>query len=116
MNNDTTTGVSVLTLSSKLSFPHNGKLYSFTDKKIPARLGLPKDFTASETRAAVGLLTRSIRIVSGGDSFDQDFLEPPVYKNPPDPPYNSDFSNVPFAANKGYYFGGHLIFRQGFRA
>jgi hypothetical protein len=123
--NDTTSGVSILTLDRKLDYPHNGKLYKFTDKNIPARLALPGDFTAAETRAAVGLLTRSIRIVSGGDEFNKPFPPPPgatttpKYIDPPDPPYKqADFSDLQpqIAAQKGYYFGGHLIFRQGFQA
>ncbi len=52
-----------------------------------------------ETRAAVALLTRSIRIVSGGDTVTGD----PVADAFP-------------AASTGYYFGGHTAFRQGFKS
>jgi hypothetical protein len=44
----------------------------------------------AETRAAVALLTRSIRIVSAGDAVGQAF---------PDPP----------SSGPGYFFGGHMI-------
>ncbi|GEP61971.1 hypothetical protein RSO01_91370 [Reyranella soli] len=52
--------------------------------------GMDKDLIekGAETRAAVALLTRSVRIVSGGDAL------------------NEQFSG---------YFGGHTVFRQGFR-
>jgi hypothetical protein len=47
----------------------------------------------AETRAAVALLTRSVRIVSAGDTIGQKFSQaPPTYS-----------------------FGGHTIFRQGLR-
>jgi cell migration-inducing and hyaluronan-binding protein len=47
----------------------------------------------AETRAAVALLTRSIRIVSGGDNVGEDFP----------------------SENTGYYYGAHMVIRQGFR-
>ena len=50
----------------------------------------------AETRAAVALLSRSIRIVSAGDKVNQPF---------PDP--------VP-GAEHSYMYGGHVVFRQGF--
>jgi hypothetical protein len=74
-----------LTLYEPLSYAHNGERYSL--KSLPARLGI--DFDSAETRAAVALLTRSIRIVSAGDAF-----------------------NDPFPAEApGQYFGGHTIVR-----
>jgi hypothetical protein len=54
-----------------------------------------------ETRAAVGLLSRSIKIVSGGDTLLSDF--PAVDPNCGAPPQTPC-----------YYFGGHTIIRQGF--
>ena len=76
-----------------LRFPHNGTAYPIS-QAIKDKLGLDRDDV--ETRAAVGLLSRNIRIVSEGptipDTTDPDF--------PPDP---------------GNYFGGHVIFRQGFK-
>src|SRR4029077_1269076 len=47
-----------------------------------------------DNRAAVALLTRSVRIVSAGDTRDTDF-----------PP-----------ADSGYFYGGHTMVRQGFKA
>ena len=77
------TSVSVTTGAQ---YAHNGQLYSLG--AVPARLGL--DFQTAETRAAVALLTRSIRIVSEGDALDQ-----------------------PFPSGPGNFFGGHTIVRQG---
>lgn len=71
---------------------HSGKSYDISD--LPDRLGI--DAENAETRAAVGLLTRSIRIVSEGDSF-----KPGSQDNfPPEP---------------GNFFGGHTLVRQGFK-
>ena len=72
--------------------------------QYPLPMGNPTGKTAAETRAAVGLLTRSIRIVSEGDTVcntDNCTTFPPA----PQP------NTVP-----GYYFGGHTIVRQGFAA
>ena len=77
------TSVSVTTGAQ---YAHNGQPYSLG--AVPARLGL--DFQTAETRAAVALLTRSIRIVSEGDALDQ-----------------------PFPSGPGNFFGGHTIVRQG---
>jgi len=84
-------------LSDKVRYPHNGTFYKLD--KVPARVKL--NITAGgepavETRAAVGLLTRSIRVVSAGDSAGQMF-DP----NGPTP---------------GKYFGGHLMARQGVKS
>ncbi len=49
-----------------LKWTHYGKQYTLTGRLL-ARLGITKP--AAETRAAVGLLTRSIRIVSEGDAL-----------------------------------------------
>jgi len=70
-------------------WPHNGQVYDYSNI-VPARLGLKK--TKAETRAAVALLTRSIRIVSEGDT-----------------PVAASFTEA-----AGNYFGGHTIVRQGF--
>ena len=79
-------------------WPHNGKAYSIPSD-IQGKLKLDRD--SVETRAAVGLLTRSIRIVSEGQS--------PTDNNPPQP-NDKQFPPVP-----GNYFGGRLMFRQGFK-
>lgn len=88
----TSGGKSVITLTSGLSYPHNGKAYDLTSYKLSAQ-GITKN--AVETRAAVALLTRNIRIVSGGKTVDSDL-----------PAENSTDTNR--------YFGGHTIIRQGF--
>lgn len=77
---------------------HNGTKYPLTG--LPARLGIDK--SAAETRAAVALLSRSIRIVSGGDTPGSAF--------PGEPAYSADPPSAP-----GYFFGGHTIVRQGAR-
>ncbi|HEY3912313.1 MAG TPA: hypothetical protein VGM07_20865 [Stellaceae bacterium] len=54
----------------------------------------------AETRAAVALLTRSIRIVSGGDVAGETFEQAEAAAQ---------------KAGKTYYFGGHTVFRQGIK-
>jgi hypothetical protein len=84
--------------SCKLRFPHNASMYSLG--KITGNQK-PTGLSALDTRAAVGLLTRSIRIVSGGDG--------PMTSFPPAPLQPIKSSTV------GYYFGGHMVIRQGFQ-
>ena len=75
-----------------LQYPHNGKPYEI-DSGIAGNIGWETTVDgnpAAETRAAVGLLSRSIMIVSAGDIFNSDF--PPV---------------------AGNHLGGHTIVRQG---
>lgn len=87
----TTTGTyTVITVKQGLRFPHNGELLDLSS--VPAGIG--PDSKLAETRAAVALLTRSIRIVSAGDQLGQDFP----------------------AESTGYYFGGHTVIRQGAQA
>ncbi len=57
---------------------------------------------SGETQAAVALLRRSIRIMSGGDRAGETFAEATA----------GDATGVP--ANSEYQFGGQVIFRQGF--
>ncbi len=73
-----------------LQYPHNGKTYPIS---TPVRLK-QKKITEAETRAAVALLSRSIRVVSAGDSVGQEF-------GPPTP---------------GSFFGGHVMARQGVKS
>ena len=93
-----------------LQWPHNGVRYGgpndtaprkLTDR-LPPRLKNSLDSdplgvvnSGAETRAAVALLSRSIRIVSAGDAAGQDF-----------PAENSGST---------YSYGGHMIVRQGFK-
>ncbi len=94
-----------------LKWPHNGTRYPLADKVSGAgldtntgknRLGFADDLmtNGAETRAAVALLTRSIRIVSAGDAANL--------------PFGQHEANGPIDPH--YYFGGHTIFRQGFAA
>ena len=96
------TGLTI-TVTSAVQFPHSGHTYKLN--QVPGRLNLDPKFQSNgvETRAAVGLLRRSIRVVSGGDAVAIDF-PPPPNPAPPDP-----------TAKPGYYFGAHTIARQGFK-
>ena len=89
----TSGGKSVIGLNGSLSYPHNSKAYDLSRYKLSAQ-GITKK--SIETRAAVALLTRHIRIVSAGKTVQDEEL----------PAANSDDSNR--------YFGGHTIIRQGF--
>jgi hypothetical protein len=86
-------GKSVITLSSGLSYPHNSKAYDLTSYQLSAQ-GITRKTV--ETRAAVALLTRNIRIVSAGKMISETIL----------PAADSTDTNR--------YFGGHAIIRQGF--
>ncbi len=85
-----------------VKWAHNGEQYSLFDR-LPPRLNIGK--AAAETRAAVGLLTRTVQIVSEGDSFGDCF--PPSKKDPSKGCLVDD-------PHTNYYFGGHTIARQGF--
>lgn len=82
-----------ITLDQALEYDHNAKTYPLTG--VPDDIG-PKDDPntdikrAIDTRAAVALLSRNIRVVSEGGKPSEKF---------PD---------------TGYYYGGHTIVRQGF--
>ena len=96
----TSGGVSTITVTSPVQYPHNGTTYNLGAAGVPSDIGPDQDpnvictsgqTRCVETRAAVGLLTRSIRIVSEGDTW-----------------------NTPFpASSTGYSFGGHTLVRQG---
>lgn len=82
-------------ITGGLQYPHNGDTYKLD--KVPTRVKL--NITAGgeaavETRAAVGLLTRSIRVISAGDKVGEQF-GPPTPRN---------------------FFGGHLMARQGVKS
>ena len=82
-----------ITVDETLQYAHNGTRYSLS--AVPDRVGLDPALknAGAETRAAVGLLSRNIRIVSAGDTLNDDFP----------------------AESTGYFFGGHMIVRQGFK-
>jgi len=111
------TKINVTALNSpngKIQWPHNGTKYDLKAKGIPDRVApdgpigptddpnLPAgNGRLVDTRAAVALLTRNIRIVSGCDKAGQPFPAP-----------NKDCTGAD--ASTSYYFGGHTIARQGF--
>jgi cell migration-inducing and hyaluronan-binding protein len=113
----TTKGTTTLTLAQGLAYSHNGQTLNI-GSTVPTGIGPDQDpnVTCSsgqtrcvETRAAVGLLTRSIQIVSGGNTLQSNF---PSSSNciSGDPPTCSS------TAGDCYFFGGHTIVRQGFRS
>jgi hypothetical protein len=83
---------------------HSGTPFDLARVNAETRLNITKP--KAETRAAVGLLSRSIRIVSEGDKIADAFPAAPAFPDvfPPNP-----------APMPGYYFGGHTIARQGFK-
>ena len=86
--------VTTIPLTSAIQWPHNGQTFDVSTASYPdiSRLGL--SFKTAETRAAVGLLSHSIQIVSDGDTPGSTFAVNP--------------------GNPDNYFGGHTIVRQGF--
>lgn len=72
---------------------HYGERYALGEKAHPGIGRLDLNIKAVDTRAAVGLLSRSIRILSGGDDLGAPF--------PPE--------------STGYAHGGHTMARQGFK-
>ena len=98
-------------------FPHNGERYSLVNRLEAAQGRLYSIDRAlvnqgAETRAAVGILNRSVRIVSGGDNPGEDFPDSPS-KDGTKCKLNSDGRTD----GKGpcYSFGGHMVIRQGIR-
>jgi hypothetical protein len=79
-----------------LKYHHNGAKYPLAD-------ATPLDPTlrsaGAETRAAVAVLSRNIRIVSAGNTLNDEFPGAPA----------------PESDQAGYFFGGHVIVRQGFK-
>ncbi|MCB1808725.1 MAG: hypothetical protein KDJ99_27310, partial [Candidatus Competibacteraceae bacterium] len=98
-----------ITVTKTAEYTHNGDVFPLD--AVPDRLGLDIHVNgqpAAETRAAVALLTRSIRIVSAGDDFGDPFPEPDVLV---------DSTEEPGTGKKHpYYFGGHTVIRQGVEA
>jgi cell migration-inducing and hyaluronan-binding protein len=95
-----------LHITSKAQWAHSGTRYGSAASQKPWSTRLPEDTrkhldpdlvqNGAETRAAVALLTRSIRIVSADNTDGKDF--------PPEPTDNT----------KGYFYGAHMVIRQGF--
>lgn len=93
-----------LTLNAPLQFQHWGEIYDVTED-IP---NPPSDNQQIDTRAAVGLLTRDIRVYSLGETYDAPF---PAAA---DCGYQGDASGNA-TTPPDCYFGGHVIARQGFQ-
>ncbi|MGB7292058.1 MAG: pentapeptide repeat-containing protein [Thermodesulfobacteriota bacterium] len=91
-------GNTIIEVNEKIQYPHSGTAYDLSS--VPSRLGLA--FTKAETRAAVALLTRSIRIVSGCNS---DSIA--------DCKLDCGYDDC-FPVSQGF-IGGHTIARQGFK-
>lgn len=98
-----------ITVTAAFQYPHDATEVDLKAKNVPDKVGpqddpnLPDDNgRLVDMRAAVGLLSRSIRIVSGCDSAGQAFPAPGKTCAGPD--------------GSSYYFGGHTIFRQGFKS
>ncbi len=96
-------------IQGKVKYIHNGEKFPLSS--IPDRLDIAQQAEGAETRAAVGLLTRSIRIVSAGETYDQtkktcayDCLPPASQLFP---------STEKPGEQHPYYFGGHTVIRQG---
>lgn len=89
-------GAGGIRLAAPLAHSHWGALHRVSEK---ARAGTDNPNAEIETRAAVGLLSRSITIRSLGASPNEAFPEAAACGAGGDP---------------GCYFGGHVIVRQGF--
>ncbi len=92
--------VSQITVTNGVKWIHNGQFYDLSTLDSTNRLKLNITLTDGvtpgiETRAAVALLSRSIRVVSGGDTINTNLLAAT------DP-------------STDRYYGGHTIVRQGF--
>lgn len=83
----------VITLDKPLTYPHNGSAYDLTTYKLGAKGITTKPFV--DTRAAVALLSRNIKIVSGGKNAGDELLHET-------------------STDTDRYYGGHTIIRQGF--
>lgn len=91
-----------ITIRQPAKYAHNGTKFPLKARLAKAGDGYKKLnagselLEAAETRAAVALLTRSIRIVSGGDIANETF-------------------DAATKRNPNYSFGAHTAFRQGFQ-
>jgi hypothetical protein len=103
-----------LSFLNAVAVPHNGTRFPIAsrlgkdNKKRFVGAGTDMDLinNGAETRAAVALLTRSIRIISAGDKVGESFSKAgSVAAN------CQNGAVVPYC----YYFGAHTVFRQGFK-
>ena len=97
-------GTTAFTLSTALNFDHAGAIYDVA-KDISKPPSLHQQV---ETRGAVGLLSRDIRVYSLGDTYDKPFPAAAACG------YQTDDTGK-VTTPPDCYFGGHVIARQGFR-
>ena len=111
----------VIRLDKPLTYDHNSIAYNIASKvgatTTPFRTAVesvdgkdPAFLKTAETRAAVALLTRSIRIMSEGDNAGDTFADATngrKHVNPTDPPEINP--------NPSYSYGAQALFRQGFK-
>lgn len=95
----------LLTLTAKLNYPHNGTAYT-VPPALNTSTGNPN--TQVENRAAIGLLTRSITIKSLGKTAADAF---PAAS---DCGYVATGTPAKITTNSDCYFGAHMMVRQGF--
>ena len=91
-------------------FPVGARLGSNEQRFLDAGMDPDLITNGAETRAAVALLTRSIRIISGGDGPGDDFE-----KTDSDAKQCQGLMNDIKAPPSCYSFGAHVVFRQGFK-
>ena len=100
------------TATFPVKYIHNGKRFPLDDASHPgiSRVGLSTELTTkgAETRAAVGLLTRNIRIVSEGDKVSADRVTTTFPAET-----STECTSRPGPETNKCYFGGHTVFRQG---
>jgi hypothetical protein len=134
---DTVSGDTV-NVKDGVKWEHVGQRYKLADLLKGAGKGFndagmdPDLKQSAETRAAVALLTRNIRIISGGD-FAGDYFDcvkdatSNTWYVPRELTHNNNDKQIvqrrtednvlkcATARNQQYYFGGQTMFRQGFR-
>jgi len=106
----------VIGLHKAAIYHHNGTAFSLANRLADAPQGFKTAnqgsplMTSAETRAAVGLLSRSIRIVSGGDTAGELFDWESAVQRVAAP------AGTRTATDKDptYAYGGHTMYRQGF--
>ena len=112
-----------LTLDRPAGWHHNGAVFPLAARLQNASAGFKAAnrgsplLTSAETRAAVALMSRSIRIVSGGDSAGEVFdWESPAEKQAAVLAFGADSPRSRSATERdpSYQYGGHVIARQGF--
>ena len=114
-----------ITVEEPIKYDHNATAYQIgaklPDKKSAFEAAIekvdgegpdgkkPPFLQTAETRAAVGLLTRSIRIVSEGDKAGDTFQDATMGRAKVHP------NDEEVAPNPSYMYGAQAVFRQGFQ-